>query len=124
VKTGVVVLFHGSSTEGSGDMAQRIVNDVTTRGKFDVVEKAFLQYGMPDFHEAIAKCVHHKATNIIIVPFFLQTGVHVTKDIPDHVDRVKRRWPDLKVSVTDAVGSHRLMVDVVLSLIGETIDKF
>jgi sirohydrochlorin ferrochelatase len=119
VSTAVIILFHGSRAEGADETAQRIAADVGRRGRFGAVATAFLQHVKPDLMEAVHACVRQGADKIVVVPFFLQMGMHVTADIPVLINRVKKRYPDLTIVVTGAVGSHPLMAEIVVDLARE-----
>jgi sirohydrochlorin ferrochelatase len=55
----------------------------------------------------------------MIVPFFLQAGAHVTRDIPQLIERVRKQHPDIEIMVTGYVGAHPLMAKVVEELAGK-----
>ncbi len=124
VKTAVIVLFHGSRAERAGEVVQRIVTEVRQRSQFDPVMEAFLQHAKPGLRDSIQQCIQQDVRIIIIVPFFLQLGMHVTADIPTIVAEAKKNYPGLQIIVTDAVGSHPLMIDIVLDLAGKRDDAF
>ncbi len=119
MKRAVIILFHGSRAPASGETARAIAAEVRRRGQHDLVVEAFLQHGAPGLRDAIRSCVHEKAKEITIVPFFLQTGMHVTADIPALVKEEQKLFPDVQMNVTEAVGTHPLMVDVVVDLAGK-----
>ncbi len=119
MRTAIIILFHGSRAEGAGETPERIATEVGRRGKFGVVTTAFLQHGKPGLMEAVQACVRQGAGKIIIVPFFLQLGMHVTADIPVLMDKVKMQYPDLTIVSTNAVGSHPLMAEIVVELARE-----
>jgi len=119
VKTGVIILFHGSRVKGSEEAVLRIIGEIRRRGGYSIVEGAYLQYASPSLGESIQTCVQQHAEKIVIVPFFMLSGAHVTKDIPAIVEKAKKQYPDLEIAVTDFVGSHPLMIEIVLDLIGE-----
>jgi sirohydrochlorin ferrochelatase len=116
VKTAVIILFHGSRAEGSDATVHRIIAEVRRRGHFGIVEEAFLQNATPDLREAIAFCIQQRAEKIVVVPFFLQLGTHVTADIPPLVDEIRHGYPEIEITLTEPVGSHPLLVDVILDL--------
>jgi sirohydrochlorin ferrochelatase len=116
VKTAVIILFHGSRAEGSDATVHRIVAEVRRRGHFGLVAEAFLQHATPGLREAIAHCIQQRAKKIVIVPFFLQLGTHVTADIPQLVDELRHGHPEIEIALTEPVGSHPLLVDAVLGL--------
>ncbi len=122
MKTAVIILFHGSRAEGAGEIAGRIAAEVGKLGKFGVVTTAFLQHAKPDLIEAVHTCIHQGAGKIIVVPFFLQLGMHVTSDIPVLMDRIKKQHPDLSIVATGAVGTHPLMADIVVKMAREIQD--
>lgn len=116
MKTAVIILFHGSRTEGSDATVNRIVAEVRRRGHFDIVQEAFLKNATPDLRESIASCVQQRAEKVVIVPFFLQLGTHVTIDIPPLVDGIRHNHPEIEISLTEPIGSHPLLVEAVLDL--------
>lgn len=117
VKTAVIILFHGSRAEGAGDVVRRITSEVRQRGGYDLVEEAFLRHAKPTLMDAIQRCVELQAEKIVIVPFFLQLGTHVTADIPGMVEEARKRYPQTTIDAADAVGLHPLMADIVLDLV-------
>lgn len=120
MKTGIVVLFHGSRTEGAEEVVRRIISEVRKRGGYEIVEEAYLQHAAPGLQDAVEKCDRLRIEHIVIVPFFLQMGTHVTADIPALIEEARERYPHLQISVADAVGSHPLMIEVVLDLAGKS----
>ncbi len=120
MKTAVIILGHGSRSGGDSTL-DRVAASVKTRGGFEIVEYAFLQYVRPAPDEALDRCVRQGAERIVIVPFFMQQGTHVTKGIPVFVGRAKKQHPAVDIVVTDFAGSHPLMVDIVLDLAGKNL---
>jgi sirohydrochlorin ferrochelatase len=47
----------------------------------------------------------------------MQSGMHVTKDIPAFLEKSKQKHPTLDIRVTDYVGAHPLMEQIVADLI-------
>lgn len=117
MKTAVIILFHGSRTDGSGEAARAIAAAVQILGNYTVVTAAFLQHAEPGFMDAVRECIDRGAERVVVVPFFLQTGTHVTADIPILVNEARQRHPDLRIEMTDAVGTHPMMANVVSDLV-------
>jgi len=120
VKTAVIILFHGSRAVGAGEIARKIAAKVGTQGRFVFVTAAFLQHLTPNLVEAVEVCVQQGAGKIVVVPFFLQLGMHVNADIPLLLDQAKKRYPDLRIVTTEAVGSHPQMAEIVVNLVRES----
>lgn len=117
MKTAVIILGHGSRGYGNDAQVKRIVAAIRESMSCDIVEYAYLQYVQPTPEEAVERCVQQGAQKIVIVPFFMQAGVHVTKDIPALLEKEKQRHPTLDIRVTDYVGTHSLMEQIVADLI-------
>jgi sirohydrochlorin ferrochelatase len=116
VRTAVIILGHGSRSTGSDTAVQAIVAAMRKSGS-DIVEHAFLQYVPPTPQEALERCAQQNADRIVIVPFFLQAGAHVMRDIPALVDEALNAYPGIEIIVTDYVGAHPLMAKIVEELV-------
>jgi hypothetical protein len=90
VKTAVIILLHGSRTEGSGKAVVRILAEVRQKGGYAIVEDAYLQYASPLPGETFQRCIQQQ---------------------------VKKQHPGIAINVIEVVGSHALMPDVVLDLV-------
>jgi sirohydrochlorin cobaltochelatase len=119
VKTAVIILGHGSRSKGADETVKRVVVEVKKIGGYEIVEHAFLQYVRPAPHDAMEKCVQQQAEKIVIVPFFMQSGAHVSRDIPELVEKAKKQYSNIDIVVTDCVGAHPLMAKIVTDLIGK-----
>jgi sirohydrochlorin ferrochelatase len=119
VKTCVIILFHGSRAEGAAEAVRDIIAEVRQRNVTDMVAEAFLQQGKPGLLEVVQGCVKQHAGKIVIVPFFLQMGTHVTSDVPAVVKEAKRLYPHVEILLTKAVGAHPGMADIVIDLVRE-----
>lgn len=120
MRTAVIILGHGSRNAGADEAIRKVVDGVRRAGSFAVVEYAFLQYVSPTPLEALERCMVQKAERIVIVPFFLQAGAHVTRDIPELVEKAGKQHPGIEIMVTDYVGAHPLMAKIVGDLSGKS----
>lgn len=117
MKTAVIILGHGSRRQGAGDPLAGIADAVRATGKYVAVEHGFLQYAPPTLADAAGRCAGQGAERIVIVPFFVQPGNHVTTDIPEQVDALRKRYPGVDFAVTGHVGGHPMMAKIVEELV-------
>jgi sirohydrochlorin ferrochelatase len=117
VKTAVIVLGHGSRQEGADAPLAELAAGLRSSGAYAMVEQAFLQYVPPTLPDTVKRCVAGGAEQIVIVPFFLQPGAHVTRDIPEAVVALHSEYPQVRFSVTGHVGGHPLMAQIVEELV-------
>ncbi|HUJ18638.1 MAG TPA: CbiX/SirB N-terminal domain-containing protein [Nitrospirota bacterium] len=116
MKKAVILLGHGSRNVDADGTIRRVASEVKGSGGFEIVAYAFLQYMKPGPDEVLEQCVKEGAEMIVVVPFFLQPGAHVTKDLPALIEKARMQYPDVGITVTELVGSHPLMTDIVLEL--------
>ena len=117
MKTAIIILGHGSRGGGNYDAVKRIVAAIRESLGSDIVEHAYLQYVQPTPEEVLDRCVQKGANKIVVVPYFMQAGVHVTKDIPAFLEKAKQKYPTLDIRVTGYAGAHPLMEQIVADLI-------
>jgi sirohydrochlorin ferrochelatase len=119
MKTAVIILGHGSRGNGNDAAIKRVVEAIKMSRSREIVEYAFLQYVQPTPDEALDRCIKQGAKEIVIVPFFMQAGAHVTKDIPDFLYKSRTQHPECIIRSTDYVGAHPLMTQIVMDLLGK-----
>ena len=123
MKTAVIILGHGSKNSSSGDPLRQVAGQVKKLGSYEIVEYAFLQHCDPAPQNAIESCVRQDADRIVIVPFFMQPGAHVARDIPALAEQARRKYPAVDILVTDFAGSHPLMTKIITDLVVTTISR-
>lgn len=117
MKTAVIILGHGSRSGDPEQAIKKVAAAVRAALGSAVVEHAFLQYLPPAPQEMLERCIAQGAARIVFVPFFLQAGTHVTRDIPELVAQARKSHPGVEIIVTDFVGSHPLMAKIVKELV-------
>jgi len=123
VKTAVIILGHGSKNSGAGDAVQRIAAEMKVLAGYGLVEHAFLQHTSPFLLDVLESCVKQQAERIVIVPFFMQAGAHVTRDIPGLIEKARERHPNVDIIVTDYAGAHPMMAKIVADLVQLKVGK-
>jgi sirohydrochlorin ferrochelatase len=117
MKTAVIILGHGSRGGGNDTAVKQVVAAIRESVSSNIVEYAFLQYAQPTPDEVLDRCIEQGAKKILIIPFFMQSGAHVTKDIPSFLEGARKKYPMIDIRVTDYVGAHPLMEQIVADLI-------
>lgn len=123
MKTAVIILGHGSKSAGADEAIRRIAAEVKKLGGHEIVESGFLQYASPALKDVLENCIRQKAERIVIVPFFMQSGAHVTKDIPGVVEKTRKQHPGIDIVVTEYAGMHPLMAKIVEDLVKLKIES-
>src|SRR4051794_11848162 len=112
--TGLAIFAHGSVVESANEAVRVFTGELARRGGFTLIEACFLELGQPDLPEAVRRLVERGATRIIVIPYFLTTGTHLTRDLPSIVRRLADIYKDVQFDVTGPMDGHPALVDVLL----------
>jgi len=82
-----------------------------------IVEFAFLEIESPSIPEGIDKCVSQGATEIVVTLNFLNAGRHVNEDIPAIVQAAQKKYPLIKITITQPIGQHPQIPNLFIDLI-------
>ncbi len=112
----LLLVAHGSRRAASNKEVEILANALTLRAtdQYDIVKAAFLELTTPTIEEAITECVEAGATTITILPYFLNSGIHVTTDIPNIVNQASAKYPHILINITPHFGQSEQMVELLL----------
>lgn len=114
----VLLVDHGSRRPEANALLEEVASALRARLPDCPVSVAHLEFGPPDIETAIADCVRAGARRILVHPYFLAPGVHTRRDIPERVRAAAARYPELQVEISEPLGFHERIVDVVLERLG------
>lgn len=120
--SGILILGHGSRLPRAKALIPKIIKELKKRMGLKYVFPAYLQLASPGLREAIENLADKGCKRIIIVPFFLFVGNHVTRDIPEILKEEKGKYPALEFIYTKNLGNDARMVDIVIdNIMGKKI---
>lgn len=118
-KTGIIILGHGSKLKKANHIISDIIKLVKKALRLSRVEPAYLQLSQPSLSKSIKKLVRKNCQRIIIVPFFLFNGNHVSRDMPNMVRKEQLRYPDLDLLYTKNLAEKEKLGRIVIDRIKE-----
>ena len=114
----LIIVAHGSRKESSNSeiilLGEKVKPLVDTQ--YDVVKTSFLEFAAPSLKESITDCVKEEARDIVILPYFLAPGKHVTFDIPAIVKQMGIMYPEVKIVLKEHLGSAKGMASLLSSM--------
>lgn len=112
----LIIAAHGSRKATSNREVAALVEKVAAKAgnQVDLVSHAFLQFADPSLETAIVEAAGNGAREVIIFPFFISAGSHVTTDIPELVTDAESRYPDIRFSITRHLGIIESVEDIIL----------
>lgn len=118
----IILIGHGSPKKDANNM-QRVAELVHARLHPGCIKGcvrwAYLQYAEPDVSSAIESAIQDGADSIVLHPYFLNSGVHVTKDIPGIIEGFRASHPRIRFAYTEPLGLSELLADLVIRRVAE-----
>jgi sirohydrochlorin ferrochelatase len=114
MKTGIVIVDHGSRREESNRMLEEVASLFAKRfaETYEIVEPAHMELAEPSITTAYAKCAERGATRIVVCPFFLGPGKHWTSDIPRITAEAAQPFPQTEYHVAMPLGIDDLILEL------------
>ncbi len=115
----LIILAHGSRREESNQEVAALSEKVAdlSKHRYRLVRHAFLEVASPSLPEAIDGLVADGILNINVIPYFLNSGNHVKRDIPGLIETAQQKYPDCQFSMVPCIGTHKDMPKFIMDLI-------
>jgi sirohydrochlorin ferrochelatase len=117
-ETHLLVVAHGSRRAASNEEVKAVVDRLRTAqgARFASTEAAFLELAEPSIEEGLALLAGRGARHIVVMPYFLAAGSHVTRDIPEIIDTFRAAHMDIRLSLKQHIGSADGMGRLILDM--------
>lgn len=115
-KRALILVDHGSTVAEANELLQKISERMrqTPGSGFDIVTHCHMELAEPTILQAFEECVSMGAEEVVIHPYFLAPGKHSTQDIPRMVGDAAASHPGVSYSVSEPLGFHDKIIEVVL----------
>ena len=114
----LIIVAHGSRKNISNEEVKALGQQLKSLvgNKYSAVQTSFLEFASPTFEESIYHSIQKDIDEIVILPYFLAAGKHVTHDIPEIVEKIKTMYPNIEISLKQHLGSSPAMVHLLSDL--------
>lgn len=109
----LLLIAHGSRRAEANADLEFVAAEMRRRGRFDFVQCSYLELAEPDIHTGGTKCVSTGATNVILLPYFLSPGRHVTEDLTAARDQLAAEFPHVMFKLAAPLAGHPSLLDAV-----------
>jgi len=115
----ILLIDHGSRRDAANEMMDCMANLVQAMaGPGVIVRYSHMELAEPSIEAGVRSCVEAGATELIVFPYMLSPGKHSTGDIPRMVAAAASAFPGLDVRVTNALGVHEKLGELILERAG------
>jgi sirohydrochlorin ferrochelatase len=112
--TAVLLIAHGSREESANQDLYDMVQQLRQQARYSIVEAAFLELAEPDIAQGGERCVAQGAKRVILLPYFLSAGVHVTRDLTEARRELAAQYPHVEFCLAEPLGRHPLLLHILL----------
>lgn len=123
MKRAIVIVDHGSRRDEANAQLEAVAERLRDRLPDVLIVTAHLEIVEPNIAQAIAICTAQDTTEIIIHPYFLAPGRHTTHDIPAQVRDAAASHPNVRISISEALGLHPVLIDAIVDRVNEAVDR-
>ena len=111
----LIILAHGSRRDESNLEISDLTNKVKmlVSEKFDFVEYAFLEMATPSLMDSIENLIDKNVSEIIVFPYFLNSGVHIKSDIPVILEKAPVKYENCVFKLTSPIGAYQGMSKII-----------
>jgi sirohydrochlorin ferrochelatase len=109
----VILLGHGSRLPEASQSMQRVAHQLRALYGYAQVVVCHMELASPNLNDAFDECVASGQRDIVILPYFLHAGVHLTQDIPEMVEALRLRHPNTRVVIGPHLGFDESLVSLV-----------
>ncbi|MFT7621128.1 MAG: sirohydrochlorin ferrochelatase [Myxococcota bacterium] len=102
--TGLILLAHGSRREAANVEVRELAAEMAQRTGAGWAHAAFLELATPTLPDAVGYLIEQGATEVVVLPMFLNRGRHVTRDVPGLQAQATTRFPDIPIRVLPHLG--------------------
>ena len=119
----IILLGHGSRVPDAGKHMEKVAAGLRAKYGHSIVEICYMSRLGPHFPEIFEKCLTQGATEVMVIPYFLHDGLHLVLDIPEMLQEVAKRNPEVKLILGRNLGFDDVLVDLVQRRISDSVDN-
>lgn len=118
----IIIIAHGSKKETSNNEVLEIVNQIkNSKTNYALIQAAFLEFASPSIEDSVKNSIDKNILNIFIYPYFLNSGKHVSIDLPDIIKELEEENPTIEFELLEHFGKSNRISDIILDDISSSL---
>lgn len=118
----VILLGHGSRVKNAGDDMEKVAGLLEERHGYHRVACCYMSRLGPHLPETLARLVADGEEHVLVIPYFLHSGLHIVLDIPEKMQEEAKKYPGVRLQLGANLGFDKVLADLVHQRISESID--
>ncbi len=117
MRKSLVLIAHGSRLEAANHEVRSLAKRLEEKLGFPVIP-AFLELATPNIPEGVDLALKLNVLEVLVFPYFLTQGRHVTEDIPHLLQKKREEHPNITIQLLPYLGTHEELVNLIAEIIG------
>jgi sirohydrochlorin ferrochelatase/SAM-dependent methyltransferase len=117
-QTAILLVERGSNDPDSNAQVHQLARLLWEGRGWGWVETCFIGITRPSLEEGLRRCAALGARRVLVMPYFLCTGVLVRR-IARAIEVFRERVPELEIAIAPHLGRHPAIIDLVVRRIAE-----
>jgi len=112
--TGILLVSHGSPRTEANAGFVALVGRIAARLGSDNILPTFFSLVHPDIPDQVAALASRSLRRILVMPYFLFSGQHITVDIPEILRQCREKFPGIELELLPTLENDPAVEDVVV----------
>ncbi|MGG0174918.1 sirohydrochlorin chelatase [Gottfriedia acidiceleris] len=118
--TAVLLLGRGGSDPDANSDLYKIARLLWEKTNYKIVEPAFMGVTNPLVNEGIERCIKLGAKKVVILPYFLFTGILI-KRLEDMMVPIQNQYAAVEIQLADYFGYHPKLQTILIDRVEEAL---
>ena len=106
---------HGSRVVAANDAVRAVAGDAARQAGIPAYRPAFLELASPTLGEAVEELASEGVERILVTPYFLMMGRHLTEDLPRLLEALRREHGGLRIDSSPPLDGHPELARILAS---------
>jgi len=118
--TAVLLIAHGSRRGEANHDLVIVADRLREQSEYEIIVPSYLELAEPSIPDGARLCVDTGADHVLMMPYFLSAGSHVTRDLERFRNEAAAEFESVKFDLCPPLGLHPLMLEIIKSRLQET----
>ena len=96
-----------------------VAEKLLEQSDYSIIVSSYLELAEPSIPTGVRQCVEAGADHVLMMPYFLSAGSHVTRDLERFRKEAADEFVDVKFDLCPPLGLHPLMLEIIKSRLQE-----
>lgn len=117
-RRGIILIDHGSKRREANAALETMAGYLEAILPDElVVTIAHMELLPPTLEDAARALLYDGVHEIVVLPYFLSEGRHVSEDIPQQIEAIAAKLPELRLTLLGPLGPDRALAELIASRI-------